>query len=213
MLSSIQVGPLFIDPNIIVGFIIAILILIVGYFIGAFVGFVVKKAVEKTKLEKWLEKTGRIDALGGLEPPALIGALTKWWVFSLALFIAADYIELKTVSGFLQSVAMWIPHLLAGILILIAGLIIADFAADSMAKAKKLKGVKLISPLIRILVIIYFLTIALEVIGIRVVLAQTTLLIVISGIVLALALAIGIGFGFGFRRQAEKILTNLEKKL
>ena len=213
VLSSIQMGPLIIDPNVIIGFIVALVILIVGYFIGAFIGHIVKKGVEKTKLEKWLEKTGRIDSLSGIEPPRLIGSLVKWWVFSLALFLAADYIELLTVSEFLKNVAAWIPQLLAGILIIIAGLVIADSAADSTSKAKKLKGIKLISPIVRVLIIIYFLTIALDVIGIRVVLAETTLLILVGGIVLALALAIGIGFGFGFRKQAEKIIVNIEKKL
>ena len=214
VLSSVQIGPVVIDPAIFIGIITAIAIIIIGYFIGAIIGFVVKKGVEKTKIEKWIEKTGRLDALGGMEPPALVGALVKWWVFSIVLFISADsIIGLETVSNFLRDVAGWIPQLLIGIVILIAGLIIADFAADSISKAKKFKGIKLISPLVRILIIIYFLTIALEVIGLKVVLAQTTLLILVAGIVLALSLAIGIGFGFAFRKTAEKLLTNLEKKL
>ena len=206
-------GPLVIDPNILVGFIVALVILIVGYFVGAFIGHIVKKVIERTKLEKWLEKTGRIDSLGGIEPPRLMGSLAKWWVFSLALFLAADYVGLLSVSRFLENVAAWIPQLLAGILIIIAGLIIADFAADSISKAKKLKGIKLISPLVRVLIIIYFLTIALDVLGIRVVLAEKTLLMLVGGVILALELEIGIGFGFGFRKQAEKIIVNIEKKL
>ena len=210
---AFQMGSIIIDPNIILGFIIALLILIVGYFVGVFVGHIVRKGVEKTSLEKWLEKTGRLDALGGMQPPRLVGSLAKWWVFSLALFLAADSIQLMTVSDFLKSVAAWIPQLLAGILIIIAGLIIADFAADNVYRAKKLRGIKIISPIVRVLIIIYFLTIALDVIGIRVDLAQDTLLIIVGGIVLALALAIGIGFGFGFRKHAEKIVGDVMRKI
>ncbi len=213
VLSSVEIGPLIIDPNIIVGFIIAIIILILGYFIGAIIGHIIKKIVERTKLEKWIESTGRLGALGGIEPPSLMGGLVKWWVFSIALLIATDYIELTTVSRFLQSIAVWIPQLLAGILIVIAGLIIADFAAAVISKAKKLKGIKIVSPIVRVLIIIYFLTIAFQVIGIRVGLAENTLLIIVAGIVLALAIAIGIGFGFAFRKHAEKILTTMEKRM
>jgi hypothetical protein len=195
------------------GLVGAILVLILGYFIGVLVGHGVRKAIEKTKLEEWIEKTGRIDALGGIKPPRLVGTLVKWWIFIAFLAPAANMVKLAALESLLKGLAVWLPHLLAGIVIIIVGLIIADFAADSVSGAKKLKGIKLISPLVRVLILVYFITIALQEMGIRLVLAETTLLIFVGGIVLALSITIGIGFGFAFRKQAEKILTNIEKKI
>lgn len=221
VVDVVQIGPLLFNFkslwNFIMGFVLILVIAILGYLIGAIIGSFIKKAIEKTKLEHWIEKAVRSEALGGIEPPALIGSLVKWWIFALALFIAADsitqYIELEQVSVFLLGVSAWIPKLLVAVLIIMAGLVLADFAANGMSKAKKLVGIKPLSALVKVLIIIYFAIIALDIAGIKVALAETTFLIIISGIVLAFSLAIGISFGFAFKNQAEKILVNLQKKL
>jgi len=195
------------------GLVYAFFVLLIGYIVGNLVGIIVKKGLDRTKLEKWLEKTGRLDALGGLNPPKLLGTLVKWWVFIAFLVPAANLIKLEVLASLLMGLAQWLPHLLVGIVIMIVGLIVADYAADSISAAKKLKGIRIISPFVRVLLIIYFLTIALEEIGVRVILAEGTLLLIIGGIVLAIALAVGIGFGFGIRKYAEKIIAHLEKRL
>jgi len=187
--------------------------LIIGYIIGSIVGRIVKKVIERTKLEKWLEKTGRLDALCGIEPPKLLGSLVKWWIFIAFLTPATYYIQLGNLAGMIEDVARWLPLLLAAIIIMIVGLVVADFAANSISTAKKLKGIKLISPFARVLIIVYFLIWALDTIGLPVDLITNTLLILVGAIVLPLAIAMGIGFGFAFKKQAEKILINLEKKL
>jgi len=217
----VQIGQLSFEPFLdfgytflgyLPGLVYAFFVLLIGYIIGGLVGIIIKKGLERTKLEKWLEKTGRLDALGGLHPPKLIGTLARWWVFIAFLVPAANLIKLEALASLLNGLAQWLPHLLAGIVIMIVGLLVADFAADSISAAKKLKGIRIISPFVRVLLIIYFLTIALQEIGVRVVLAETTLLLIIGGIVLAFALALGIGFGFGLRKHAEKIIGNLEKR-
>jgi hypothetical protein len=210
-------GPFVIDPTylltVLLGFIIAIFILVIGYLIGALVGRIIKKAIEKTQVHAWIEKTGRVNSLGGVQPSALIGSLAKWWIFSLSMLLAADYINLHEVSQFLNGVAIWIPQLLAGILIVLAGLIIADFVVEVISKAKKLKGVKIVSSIVRAFIIIAFVIEALDVIGIKITIAEYSWYIILSGVVLALSLAIGIGFGLAFKDKAGRILEGLEKRL
>lgn len=207
---AFQWGTLIIDPNIILGFIIALVILIVGYFVGALVGHIVKKGIEKTKLEKWLEKTGRMGSLGGIEPPRLIGALAKWWVFSLAVLLAADTVELTALGDFLYWVATFlIPKLLVGILIVIAGLIIADFAYEVITKAKKLKWAKVFGMVVKVIITVFAVLIALDNLGIQVKLAEYSWYIILGGLMLAFA----ISFGLAFKKQAEKIVGDMSKKL
>ena len=213
-----QVGQEIIDPFVffwnsaienIPGVIGALIIMSLGYFVGVIVGFAVSKSVSRLKVDEWLEKMKRADALGGLTISKIGARLVKWWIFIAFLVPAANIINLPDLSKLLITLAEWVPHLIAAIVIMIGGLIVADYFADTAAEAKKMKGIRHISSLLRILVIIYFADIALREIGINVTLAENTILLLIGGIVLALALAIGIGFGLGLRDHAKSIIADL----
>ena len=212
-----QLGEGFADPvlaiwnsivSILPGIVFALLTIVLGYIIGTFVGWIIKRALQKVKLDDWLVKIGRADSLGGLKVSNISGKLIKWWIIIAFLAPAADWLELGQLSNLLQNIALWAPNLIAGIVIVIAGLIVADFFADSAARAKKLKGIHAISSIIRIVTIIFFADIALRQIGISIVLAETVILIIIGGIVLALA----IGFGLGLRKEAEIMIREWREK-
>ena len=212
-----QLGEGFADPvltiwnsivSILPGIVFALLTIVLGYIIGTFVGWIIKRALQKVKLDDWLVKIGRADSLGGLKVSNISGKLIKWWIIIAFLAPAADWLELGQLSNLLQNIALWAPNLIAGIVIVLAGLIVADFFADSAAHAKKLKGIHAISSFIRIVTIIFFADIALRQIGISIVLAETAILIIIGGIVLALA----IGFGLGLRKEAEIMIREWREK-
>ena len=212
-----QLGEGFADPvlaiwnsivSILPGIVFALLTIVLGYIVGSFVGWIIKHALQKVKLDDWLVKIGRADSLGGLKVSNISGRLIKWWIIIAFLAPAADWLELGQLSNLLQNIALWAPNLIAGIVIVLAGLIVADFFADSAARAKKLKGIHAISSIIRIVTIIFFADIALRQIGISIVLAETVILIIIGGIVLALA----IGFGLGLRKEAEIMIREWRGK-
>jgi len=195
------------------GLIAALITVVIGYFVGLLVGTLLRKGLEKTKLQDWLKKSGRDKSLGGLNAPRIIGSLVKWWIFIAFLSPAAGLIMLTPLANMLAAVAQWLPHLLAGIIIMIVGVVLADFAADKISVAKKMKGVGAIGTIVKVSIVVFFLSISLKEIGIKVTLAETSLLIVITGVVLALSLAIGISFGFALRKHADKMLTNFFKKI
>lgn len=195
------------------GIIAALIIILAGYIIGILIGFLVGKIVEKFKVDKWIESTGRIDALGGLTLSGIVARLVKWWVFIAFLIPAAGQLKVPELSSSLIKLAEWVPQLILGIVIMIIGLLFADFLADAAAQAKKLKGIRAVSSLIRVATIIFFANIALRQIGIEIQFAENVLLIIIGGIVLSLALAIGIGFGFGLKKHADGIIKDLRKNL
>jgi hypothetical protein len=192
-------------------FIGAIAVLVLGYLVAVIIGQIVRKALEHTNIEQWLVKTGRLHALGGIQPPVLIANLIKWWIFISFLSPAANLIELSSLGSLLEQLALWLPHLLAGVVIVMLGLILGEIAAEHIIKAEKLKGIKIIAVLARILIVVFFLDIGLTELGIQITLAQSTFLILIAGLTLAVALAIGISFGFALQKNAEKIIKNLGK--
>ena len=195
--------------SILPGIVFAVLTIVLGYIVGTFVGWVVKHALQKSKVDDWLVRIGRANSLGGLHISNVSGQLIKWWIIVAFLAPAANWLELGQLSTILERVALWAPNLIASIVIVLAGLIVADFFADAASHAKKLKGIRAISSVIKVVTIIFFVEIALRQIGISIVLAETTILIIIGGIVLALA----IGFGLGLRNEAEGIIKDWRKSL
>ena len=131
------------------------------------------------------------------------------FIFIAFLSPAATYVRLDALAEMLKLLAVWLPHLLAAIIIVLIGLIVADFAAEIIVKAKKIKGIRIISKTVKALIIIYTVAIALDQIGIQVQLAEYSWYIILGGIMLAFA----ISFGLAFKKQAEKLVGDFTKKL
>lgn len=196
--------------EVVPGLVAAIVIIIVGYFVAAAIGWVVKKAIVKTKLDDKLEESGRADAIGNVELSTLIGQILKWYVFVIFLVPAASVLEFGELSSLLTKFALYLPSVIAGVVIVLFGLIFADFVADKI-DAMKTKWSKTVGLVARIILIFFFLNIALKQIGIDVAIAENTFLILIGGIALALSLAVGIGFGLGLKDEAKSIIKKWKK--
>lgn len=194
------------------GLIGAILVLIVGYLIGLIIGHIVTKVLVKAGLDKWMDKNKLNEAIGKLSISRILGLLTKWYIFIVFLSPAADLIRLKRLSAFIMIIANWLPKLIVALLFLLAGLLTAHYVGKRVLKAK-IKGIRLFSDIVKAVIIIFAVILGLGQIGLRLVIAETTFLIIVGGIVFGLALAFGIGFGLGLRKEAEKIIAQLKKKI
>lgn len=191
--------------NLLPGLIGAIILLLIGYFLGILFESLIKGALLKAGLDHWVEKHERHHALGKASVSGIIGAAAKWYTFVLFLAPAAALINMGVLSGLLTKLALWLPHVIAGVLIFYFGLILADFAETSI-ESHKFKWRHFWGGLARVVIILFVLDIALKEIGVNIIIAETTYLIVLSGIVLALSIAIGIGFGGALKGEAAKII-------
>ncbi|MEE9525341.1 MAG: hypothetical protein V3V78_01920 [Candidatus Woesearchaeota archaeon] len=193
---------------IIPGLIGAVIVLIFGYLVGGIVGFAVEKVLVKTKVNRLLEKKTNVHKVSGkLDLPSIIGLLIKWYVFVLFLTPAAALVNLPALSGFLVSAALWIPNLIAAVLIAVVGLIVADYV-DAKIVETKVNRADLIGSVVKVVVIVFTLIIALGQVGIDVSVAEGSVLIILSGIMLALA----IGFGLALKDELKPIVKKLIKK-
>lgn len=195
------------------GFFGAIVTIIIGYVVAIVIGGIVKTIITRTRIDIWLAKTGASKAIGGLELSLLGGKLAKWWIFLAFFASAVDLLLVSNLAVLMQRLAMWLPHLVVGIIFILAGLLAAFFLEKMISSAQKLKGVKMIGTVVRFIVIIFFLGIALKEMGIDVTLVESTFLIIIGGITLAAALALGIGFGLGLSKHADKMVHNMKRRM
>lgn len=192
------------------GIIAAIVIIIAGLIIGGAVGFLIRKALEKSNVDLHLKKAG--VGVGFIHLPSVIGSLIKWGIFATFLIPAVRQLQMgDEISSLLYKFALWLPNLIAAIVILLFGVIIADFIADKMLHAKR-SGVKVMSSVVRWVMIVYVALIALQQVGINVSLATNTALIIVGALAVGLALAFGIGFGFAFKDEAKGIIKHLKRR-
>ena len=126
----------------------------------------------------------------------LIASVVYWTVLAVGLLLGLTALDAALPSQFAVSVLQYVPHLLAALLILIVGNVVARFLARAVLIGAVNMGVqysRLLSLTVKWLVLIVAAAMALDHIGI----GRTVLLlafgIVFGGVVLAIALAVGLG--------------------
>ena len=108
----------------------------------------------------------------------------------------------------MNSAALWIPSLIAAVIVALVGLIAADYVAAKVTEVKA-KSSGIIANTLKLVIVVFTLIIALSQLGVDVSIAENTVLIIIAGIMLAL----GIGFGLAFKDEAKAIIKDVKKKL
>ena len=213
-----QTGQAVVDPilnlwysfvDIIPGLVGMLIVLVVGYLIGWLIGFLVEKALHKAKFDKLvLDKTTLDKVMGRLELSELIGLVVKWYVFVLFLTPAASLIKLTTLSQLLVKTSLWIPSLIAALLVALVGLIAADYTYAKIHKIKA-KSSGAIAGTAKVIIVIFTIIVALSQLGIDVSVLESSFLIILGGTMLALA----IGFGLAMKDIVKPVVKKIKGKL
>ena len=181
----------------------AILILIIGYIVAKILQAVVSRVLKAIGFDGWMERGGIkqfFDRARTRETPAtVLGKLVFWFVFIIAITMAADALGIQQVSEVLAQLIAYIPSIIAAILILILAALLANFLSGIVRGAT---GSDILASIARYAIIIYAVFAALTELGIAVQLTAPTFLIILG----AIALAAAIAFGFGAQSVAREIV-------
>jgi small-conductance mechanosensitive channel len=181
----------------------AIVILLVGYLIARALQAVVSRVLQAVGFDNWMERGGIkqfFDRAQTRETPAtVLGTLVFWFVFIIAITMAADALGIRQGSEVLAQLIAYIPSIIAAILILVLAALLANFLAGIVRGAT---GSDLLANIARYAIIVYAVFAALTQLGIAVQLTAPTFLIILG----AVALAGAIAFGFGAQGVARDIV-------
>src|SRR5918992_675834 len=181
----------------------AIVILIVGYVVARVLQAVVGRVLQGIGFDRWMERGGIKQFFDRAEtnqtPASILGALVFWFVFIIAITMAADALGIPQVSVVLAQLVAYIPSIIAAILILILAALLANFISGIVRGAT---GSDILASIARYAIIVYAVFAAVTQLGIAVQLTANTFLIVLGAVALAGALA----FGIGGREVARDIL-------
>jgi small-conductance mechanosensitive channel len=172
----------------------AIVILVVGYVIARVLRAVVGRVLRGIGFDGWMERGGIRQFFDRAEtnqtPATILGELAFWFVFIIALTMAADALGIPQVSEVLGQLIAYIPSIIAAILILILAALLANFVSGIVRGAT---GSEVLASVARYAILVYAVFAALTQLGIAVTLTAPTLLILLGAVALAAALAFGIG--------------------
>src|ERR671917_1335684 len=178
----------------------AIIILIVGYIIAKVLQAVVGRVLQAIGFDGWMERGGIKQFFNRAEtnqtPHSILGKLVFWFVFIIAITMAADALGIPQVSVVLAQLIAYIPNIIAAILILILAALLANFLAGIVRGAT---GSDMLSSIARYAILVYAAFAAITELGIAVQLTAPTFLIILG----AVALAAAIAFGFGAQGVAK----------
>ena len=181
----------------------AVVILIIGYVIARVLRAVVGRVLQGIGFDRWMERGGIKQFFDRAEtnqtPASILGALVFWFVFIIAITMAADALGIPQVSVVLAQLIAYIPQIIAAILILILAALLANFISGIVRGAT---GSDLLSSTAQYAIIVYAVFAALTQLGVAVQLTANTFLILLG----AVALAAAIAFGIGGQEMARDIL-------
>jgi len=165
----------------------AIIILIIGYIVAKILQAVVGRVLKSVGFDGWMEKGGIKQffdrAQTSYTPATVIGRLVFWFVFIIALTMAADALGIPQVSEVLgQLIAAFILSIIAAILILILAALLANLVSRVAWGAK---GPGLLASVVRYAIIVYAVFVAITELGIAVELTAPAFLILLGAVALA----------------------------
>jgi len=185
----------------------AIVVLLVGWGIASLLEGLTHRGLRAIHFDRWMTRAGVDHAIARsgmrLEPSGIVATLVKWAVFLVAILVAADAMGLPQVTAALNSLVGYIPNVIAAVLILTFGAVLANFAGN-LVKAAPLSFSQLLGQVTYWAVMVFAILAALTQLNIAPALIQTLFTAVIGMVAVAGAIA----FGLGLRRQAEDLVVS-----
>lgn len=188
----------------------ALLLLLAGWLVGRLLAWLTRRGVNALLARVSRRETIRsaIESSGtARQMPGLIAGFVFWAVFVFFTAAALETLGLPVVTASLSRVAYYLPNVLAALLILFAGVIVAKLAGTAVTRAASGTGMAFASGIgatARGAVIVIAAVVAVEQIGIR-----ADLLIIIVAVVVGTTLAgAGLAFGLGARTAVSNIISS-----
>lgn len=175
--------------------------LIVCYLLFKILVLFAKKIIKLSKIEKLDHMYEKIDFLRKNNIQIKVGniilVLFKAFLFLIFVIIGADLFGMNGVTNMVNELLAYLPKLASGVLIILAGVFIANWIKQKMTTALSfVENTSATNVLINVIVtglILFFVLMGLNQAGIDTTLITSNISVIIGGFVAAIALAFGLG--------------------
>ncbi|RPI57031.1 MAG: hypothetical protein EHM55_03295 [Acidobacteria bacterium] len=192
------------------GVLALMMILLFALLFGALVRVLVFRALRGLEFDRHASRWG-MGAFGDWSQThslsALVARLSQWTILLLGLLTGLTALDAAIPSEFALSMFRYVPHVLAALLVMVVGAILAQFLSRAVligAVNMQIQYARALSVFVRWVLLIVAASMALEQLGIGRQILVLAFGILFGGIVLAGALAIGLGSQDAVRRALER---------
>ena len=185
------------------GFIGAAVVLGIAFFVGRIVAKLVEDLLEGFGVNSVPEKLGfRLNNLSPEQSPAKIaGKLVLAAIVLLSLMQALPMMGLDAFADHVNTFAGFAVRLLIGLIMLVAGMYLANLAANQI-KASRIDNADLLATVAKVAVFFFAGGFALQHVGV----SPSLINVAFGSLLGGLGLAIAIAFGWGGRDAAKRVL-------
>jgi hypothetical protein len=193
------------------GVVVSLVLLLTAVLFAVVVRVLLVRVLRGLEFDRRAEQWG----LAGLaswsassSPSLALARATSWVIFFLGVLVSLTALNATIPSRLAMSMFEYVPHLLAALMILVAGAIMARFLARSTligAVNMRIQSARLISLGVKWLVLLVAIAMALDHLGIGRSILPLAFGIVFGGVVLAAALAVGLGARGVVSRTLEQL--------
>ncbi|PJE75720.1 hypothetical protein COV04_03365 [Candidatus Uhrbacteria bacterium CG10_big_fil_rev_8_21_14_0_10_48_11] len=196
----------------------AIVLLVIGLILASLLGKLARQVISYARIDAIFERIGlsrEVDRFGvQFSFSGLVGWLVKWFFILATLIAVADTLNIPQVTAFLTDVALYIPNVVAAIIILAIGVVVGRFVSEIIERTVKASHVAktvatTLATIAKWAIVVFAFMAALVQLGV----ARSLIQILFTGFVAMLALAGGLAFGLGGRDQAGRVIDSLSKEL
>lgn len=188
-----------------------LIIIVAGWVVAIIVKIIARRLMALARVNSLSEGTGITEALRKADLPAPLDLLSQvvfWVVWIGFLLLGLDALNVPELHEQIARLFQLLPQVFVALIILFVGLLAANFfsrAALLAAVNANLPSARVVSGLVRFLIILLSITMALE----QLALARRTVLITFTITFGAIMLGLAIAFGIGGRGVAQAMLERL----
>jgi hypothetical protein len=191
------------------GLLVVLLIMALGLLVAWVMKLIVMGVLRAARFDRYSDGSGLSLVLGRADirsSPTLLVARIVFWLVFLSLAVAGlSAMQVDFVNQLIAEFFLYLPRLVSALLILLLGLLLANFLSRAALLGAVNSGVpspRLISVVVRLLVMVLSFAMALEQLRIAPHIVLAAFIIAFGALMLGLALA----FGLGGRDVAKRAL-------
>jgi hypothetical protein len=189
----------------------AIILLLIGWVAGRIIGKVVATVLDKIGVDDAVDKTSVGDTIrkSGLSTVKFFDVVTRWFIYIIFIMAAVDVLQIAMLTEFMENIALYLPHLIAGIIVLIIGLILVDFIMDwteELLTSRDVSFADIIAPVLRAIFSLVVVILALDQLLIDTTILYTFLVPLAWGLAIGIAIALGISLGWGSKEAVAEYM-------
>jgi len=179
---------------------IALLVLLLGFILARLVALGVTRLLQLIGLDRLVSRTAfqvLMERSGTKKPiSAILGTISFWLILSLFLLFASESLRLPLISEALTSLFHYLPRVGIAILILVLGLIAANFVRELIIMACSSAGITqgtIVAQAFYVAAILLVVVTSINQLGINTALLDNTIILIIAGLIGGSALSFGLG--------------------